>query len=605
MVACLLRCFHRRRSVAAACIALAGLTSAIAQTPASLNWEAFPPYMAAPTKGYEYAWWTPFWGAPSVLHWRFGVDLGDFQGTVQEAMGEASAVPVANYVAAGRQHFSVDVPRPLGPGLYAGEFRAVRALTAASDVTIIAYRVPEVPRSESELRELFEFAQLLHIEVLIFEHVPTQITSVDALATQYEINIAFDGRYQELTETLRGAGPRIGVCLNTARLKRDGVAADKAVAELKHRIWIVELQDWANIEASSTAEAAELLNALYASDVKPALFVLRQSTPAGGNPAPGLVQSAHTVDTLLRPLFADLAARLSRKSNDPGSRDPRIHGGDFVATAEGRAAVDAALPVRAFVRPQHPRKLLVIDFNLGYPGHSSISAHNYALKQLGLRTGAYEAVFDNDLDNLKYPKIKEYDAVFLNSVVGLVFNDPQVREGLLRYVREGGGLGALHGSSYASLDWPEFTEMLGGFPFDGYDATEQVFLKLDDPKSPLNAGFEGKELLYQDEIYHFSGPYSRDKLHVLLSVDASRTDMAQSPESADIKVDVGREDSDYAVSWIRQYGHGRVFYTVLGHNPTLFANPALARHMLGALQYILGDLPADATPSNQVKKVSK
>ena len=39
-------------------------------------------------------------------------------------------------------------------------------------------------------------------------------------------------------------------------------------------------------------------------------------------------------------------------------------------------------------------------------------------------TGAFEAVFNNDLDNLKYPKIKEYDAVFLNSIVGLGIQRP-------------------------------------------------------------------------------------------------------------------------------------------------------------------------------------
>ena len=30
-------------------------------------------------------------------------------------------------------------------------------------------------------------------------------------------------------------------------------------------------------------------------------------------------------------------------------------------------------------------------------------------------TGAYQAIFSNDLNNLKYPKILDYDAVFMNS----------------------------------------------------------------------------------------------------------------------------------------------------------------------------------------------
>ena len=58
---------------------------------------------------------------------------------------------------------------------------------------------------------------------------------------------------------------------------------------------------------------------------------------------------------------------------------------------------------------------------------------------MGQYTGAYEAVFDNSLENLKYPTIKQFDAVFLNSVVGPVFSDPEVLNGLMRFVLEGGG----------------------------------------------------------------------------------------------------------------------------------------------------------------------
>ncbi len=49
---------------------------------------------------------------------------------------------------------------------------------------------------------------------------------------------------------------------------------------------------------------------------------------------------------------------------------------------------------------------------------------------MGKRTGAYEAIFDDNLDNLKYPKIKDYDAIFLNNTVGMIFVDPEVREGI-------------------------------------------------------------------------------------------------------------------------------------------------------------------------------
>jgi type 1 glutamine amidotransferase len=51
------------------------------------------------------------------------------------------------------------------------------------------------------------------------------------------------------------------------------------------------------------------------------------------------------------------------------------------------------------------------------------------------------------------------------------------------------------------------------------------------------------------------------------------------------------------VSWIRRYQKGRVFYTSIGHMPETFATPSLVGHMLAGVQYVLGDLDADAAPN--------
>ena len=51
------------------------------------------------------------------------------------------------------------------------------------------------------------------------------------------------------------------------------------------------------------------------------------------------------------------------------------------------------------------------------------------------------------------------------------------------------------------------------------------------------------------------------------------------------------------MSWIKTYHKGRVFYTVFGANPPSFWNPELLQHYLAGIQYALGDLKADATPS--------
>jgi len=172
--------------------------------------------------------------------------------------------------------------------------------------------------------------------------------------------------------------------------------------------------------------------------------------------------------------------------------------------------------------------------------------------------------------------------------VGEVFPDPAVLGGLLRFVREGGGVAGIHGTTYASMDLPEFTELMGAA--DGPHHVEPATLKIDDPDSPLTRQFNGKGFTRSDEYYHFlpTGPYSRDKLHVLISIDAAKSDLSN------WRV---RPDNDYGSVWIRSYGKGRVFNCAMGHTPTLFATPELAQLILNGIQFILGDLPADTTPS--------
>jgi type 1 glutamine amidotransferase len=233
-------------------------------------------------------------------------------------------------------------------------------------------------------------------------------------------------------------------------------------------------------------------------------------------------------------------------------------------------------------------------------GHATIANTNYAIELMGKSTGAYEALFSNDLDNLKYDKIRQYDAVMLNSTESDVSADPAVREGLLRYVREGGGVGGIHAASWSAAFWPEFMEMFGAS--QGAHRTQPATLKIDDPNSPLTKSFGGQPFAYTDEYYRMADTglqgsyYSRDKVHVLLSVD-----MAKSPDFNSGRAPFIRKDDDYAVAWIKGYGKGRVFFTSMGHTPEIFTDPKFNGFLLATFQFLLGDLPADTTPSSEME----
>jgi type 1 glutamine amidotransferase len=144
--------------------------------------------------------------------------------------------------------------------------------------------------------------------------------------------------------------------------------------------------------------------------------------------------------------------------------------------------------------------------------------------------------------------------------------------------------------------WPEFNTMIGGFFKFHWNDGQEITVKVDDPNSPLTAMFKGKpQMVIVDETYTMArDTYSRKNLRVLTSIDYAK----MIPEDK-AKESNPRPDGDYALSWIRRDGKGRVFYEAHGHNEKVYANPQILEHVLAGMQYVLGDLQADDSPSQK------
>ncbi|MBA7609743.1 hypothetical protein ES703_16937 [subsurface metagenome] len=252
--------------------------------------------------------------------------------------------------------------------------------------------------------------------------------------------------------------------------------------------------------------------------------------------------------------------------------------------------IEEAAPAEATAVPVQPRKLLVFTRHEGFK-HSSIPYATRAIELMGQKTGAYEVVVSKDMSSFSPENLAQFDAVFFNNNTQLKFEDPVLRQSLLDFVKGGKGVVGIHAATDNFYNWPEAAEMMGGL-FDGHpwnsDGTWAV--KIDDPDHPLTAAFQGEGFKINDEIYRTKAPYSRENLRVLLSLDMADTTNLNAK-------DVRPSDKDVAISWVRSYGQGRVFYCSLGHNHHLFWNPAVLRHYLDGIQFALGDLAADATPS--------
>jgi type 1 glutamine amidotransferase len=145
--------------------------------------------------------------------------------------------------------------------------------------------------------------------------------------------------------------------------------------------------------------------------------------------------------------------------------------------------------------------------------------------------------------------------------------------------------------------WPEFNKMIGGYFKFHWVWPTPITVKIDDPASPINATFKGQSFNINDEVYTFNqDSWSRDNVHVLTSIDYSM--MSESDKK---KESSPRTDHDFGLSWIRREGQGRVFYEALGHHESIYYdNPQILEHILAGMQYALGDLKADDTPSTKM-----
>ena len=230
----------------------------------------------------------------------------------------------------------------------------------------------------------------------------------------------------------------------------------------------------------------------------------------------------------------------------------------------------------AFLSAQtRPERILVHVYSAGYE-HAVAKAGEDGLslvEQLWLSWAEedprFEVVVDRSADWCTSAGLRDFDAVFFYTTGELPIPE-EGRQALLEWIRAGGAFTGSHCATDTFFEWGEFGAMLGGY-FDGHPWHEEVGLTVEDPYHLSTRHLDGAWVL-TDEIYQFRDPYSRDRCEVLLSLDTETVPMD--------KPGIKRTDGDFAVSWTRTEGQGRVFYTSLGHRPEVWRSPVFRTHLV-------------------------
>lgn len=253
-----------------------------------------------------------------------------------------------------------------------------------------------------------------------------------------------------------------------------------------------------------------------------------------------------------------------------------------------------AVPLPASAQQtQAPRKrLLAIGAVEGWQ-HDATSHGLATLWKLGLDSGLWDTYIRTDTQLVTKKKLEAngknldyFDAIAFYTSGELKLDEEQ-RAALLSFVKdEGKGFIAIHSASDTLYKWPEYGEMVGGY-FDLHPwNTFQAPVLVEDATHPTAAHFPRAFTVY-DEIYQFRN-FSRDRVRVLMRLDESKLDLKHK--------DVRRTDGDFAVTWVREYGNGRVFFSSFGHTIESWDRPDIQKMWLEAVKWCMKLTDGNATP---------
>ena len=246
------------------------------------------------------------------------------------------------------------------------------------------------------------------------------------------------------------------------------------------------------------------------------------------------------------------------------------------ALAVAAAAVFALAHGDAAAQAKSKRKILLYTLTKGFH-HGSTEILEQELPKLGKESGAFECTVTKAPEDFTEANLKSYDAVFFFTTQN-VLPDKAQRDALVAFVKSGRGFIGAHNATDSLYDFPEYGEMLGGY-FDGHPWTQDVTIKVEDQTHPATK-LLGPSFKFKEEVYQYKS-FSRDSVHVLMSLDNSSVDINKGK----------RADKDYAISWVREYGKGRVFFTGLGHfNECWKDETIMKKHLLPGIQWAMGDV---------------
>lgn len=213
-------------------------------------------------------------------------------------------------------------------------------------------------------------------------------------------------------------------------------------------------------------------------------------------------------------------------------------------------------------------KVLVFAKTAGYH-HESIGVGLPALQKLGA-DNKFLVDTTTNAEVFNAANLKQYAAVVFLSTTGDVLNEAQ-QAAFEQYIKSGGGFVGVHAAADTEYAWLWYGKLVGAY-FLSHPKQQVATLKITDPKSIATKHLP-VTWSRKDEWYNYKD--IQPDLHVLINLDETT-------------YEGGVNGASHPIAWYHNFEGGRSFYTGLGHVDDSYTDPLFLKHLLGGIQYAMG-----------------
>jgi type 1 glutamine amidotransferase len=243
------------------------------------------------------------------------------------------------------------------------------------------------------------------------------------------------------------------------------------------------------------------------------------------------------------------------------------------------------------------QKVLVYD-HAGWYVHPEIPQITNYFKTMGTDNG-FQVDVSSDPADFNATHLADYQVVVLNNIseMGSSLKEPAQKTAFQQYLENGGGAVGLHGTGVVRGTWDWFIQQQGSdWCYDAAMQEGKVIVPEKAKSHPINQGAPGSALLTDEWNNFFVNVDTVPGITVVLSIDETSYNPTQKKNAGECNGRAGFRMSDpqgrwgHPISWVRDVGKGKLFYSMIGHHMQSM-NPAFSKtHFLNAIKWAAGDL---------------